>query len=136
MSLLLNVPYSEKDEAKQLGARWNPALKKWYVENQKDYPKFSKWILGNEEEAYVLCDHFYIVEGKHECFKCHAQTNVIGFGVENFYSFFDDEPCEYWEDEIHIASSIKRHHRRYKFRFRNYGLHDRRKCQTNRTRLP
>lgn len=108
MSLLLNVPYSEKDEAKQLGARWNPSLKKWYVEKQKDYPKFSKWILGNEEEAFVLCDHFYIVEGKHKCFKCHTQTNVIGFGVENFYNFFDDDDdsYEYWDDEIHIAPFI------------------------------
>lgn len=25
--LLLNVPYAEKDEAKSLGAKWNPKLK-------------------------------------------------------------------------------------------------------------
>lgn len=40
MSLLLDVPYSEKDEAKKLGARWNPELKKWYVEDKKNYAKF------------------------------------------------------------------------------------------------
>ncbi len=27
----LNVPYSEKDEAKQLGAKWDRAKKLWYV---------------------------------------------------------------------------------------------------------
>jgi hypothetical protein len=27
----LRVPYSEKDEAKALGARWDPSIKKWYV---------------------------------------------------------------------------------------------------------
>lgn len=31
--LLLNVPYEEKDEAKSLGAKWNPELKKWYIQN-------------------------------------------------------------------------------------------------------
>ena len=27
MSLFLNVPYAEKDEAKALGAKWNPTIK-------------------------------------------------------------------------------------------------------------
>ena len=27
----LSVPFSEKDEAKQLGARWNPERRIWYV---------------------------------------------------------------------------------------------------------
>ena len=52
--LLLNVPYSEKDEAKQLGARWNSELKRWYVQNKEDYPKFAKWII--EQGDIVVCD--------------------------------------------------------------------------------
>lgn len=63
MSLFLNVSYEDKDEVKALGARWNPELKKWYVENKKNYPKFMKWILGDKEQAYILCDYFYVVEG-------------------------------------------------------------------------
>ena len=27
--IYLNVPYSEKDQAKELGARWDPDIKKW-----------------------------------------------------------------------------------------------------------
>jgi hypothetical protein len=27
----LYVPYDEKDEARALGARWDPSVKKWYV---------------------------------------------------------------------------------------------------------
>ena len=44
MALILKVSYGEKDEAKALGAKWNTQLKKWYVEKQKDYHKFIKWI--------------------------------------------------------------------------------------------
>ena len=34
--LILNVPYREKDDAKALGAKWDPNIKKWYVRNKKD----------------------------------------------------------------------------------------------------
>jgi hypothetical protein len=27
----LNVPYAEREEAKKMGARWDPAVKKWYM---------------------------------------------------------------------------------------------------------
>lgn len=29
MTAILNVPYKDKDKAKELGAKWNPDLKKW-----------------------------------------------------------------------------------------------------------
>ncbi len=29
--IYLNVPYKEKDEAKKLGARWDPDSKLWYI---------------------------------------------------------------------------------------------------------
>lgn len=107
MSLLLNVPYEEKDEAKALGARWNPELKKWYVQNRKDYYKFKKWILGDSEEICILCDYFYIVEGIHTCFKCGEKTKVIGFGVKSYFEVYDDvSGFDYVNDEIHIATHI------------------------------
>ncbi|MEE0732772.1 MAG: DUF5710 domain-containing protein [Acutalibacteraceae bacterium] len=47
MALYLEVPYSEKDEAKKLGARWNPKVKKWFVnvprkKYQDDFPPYNK----------------------------------------------------------------------------------------------
>jgi len=41
---LLNVPYSEKDEAKKLGAKWNPRVKKWFVPAGVNTRPFLKWI--------------------------------------------------------------------------------------------
>ena len=38
----INCPYHEKDEAKALGARWDPKKKKWYYTGD-DHEKFSKW---------------------------------------------------------------------------------------------
>jgi hypothetical protein len=40
----LNVPYAEKDEARALGARWNPGRKKWYVPSGVPLEPFEKWL--------------------------------------------------------------------------------------------
>lgn len=113
MSLIIDVPYAEKEKVKSLGAKWNPNLKKWYVEERRDYYKFEKWILGNKENISILCDYFYVIEGTHICFKCHKPTKVIGFGVKNFFEIYDsngygnEENFIHYDDEIHIASHIE-----------------------------
>lgn len=112
--LYLNIPYSEKDKAKEKGAQWNPLRKKWYIRNRFDYPKFSKWIRGEKEEVYVICDCFYIVISSLNCYKCKKETPVIGFGVEQYYNFWDpevfDEPrnwyFEFFNNGIQIASGL------------------------------
>lgn len=40
----LNVPFSEKDEAKRKGARWDPDKKKWYHDEDHPHPEnFEQW---------------------------------------------------------------------------------------------
>lgn len=34
--IILDVPYSKKDIAKELGARWDPICKSWYVDMWND----------------------------------------------------------------------------------------------------
>ncbi|MBO4859185.1 MAG: hypothetical protein J5527_11815 [Treponema sp.] len=110
--LLLNVPYEEKDEAKSLGAKWNPELKKWYIQNTEDCGKFMKWIwkdYKDYEELYILKDHLYIAEGIRICNKCKKETRVIGLGIDKYYQVYDENEdynfsahlCE--EDDIEIG---------------------------------
>jgi len=44
--ILLEVPFTEKEVAKSLGARWNPMEKKWYVPDELEdrLSAFSKWL--------------------------------------------------------------------------------------------
>lgn len=42
--IYLQVDYSEKDEAKALGAKWDYLNKKWYFEDIYDSYKFEKWL--------------------------------------------------------------------------------------------
>eukprot|EP00965_Chrysotila_dentata_P162337 5361088-Pleurochrysis_carterae.AAC.1 len=41
--LYLSVPFAEKEAAKNLGARWDPARKKWYVPSHLNNAPFVKW---------------------------------------------------------------------------------------------
>ena len=42
--IYLKVPYSEKDQAKFLGARWDATQKKWYVSEAEMSTTFSRWL--------------------------------------------------------------------------------------------
>lgn len=39
----LTVPFAQKDAAKSLGAKWDPAKKKWYAPANSDIALFEKW---------------------------------------------------------------------------------------------
>lgn len=44
MPIKINVPYSEKDFAKEKGAFWDKEQKTWYVPDHINPNLFSKWI--------------------------------------------------------------------------------------------
>ena len=44
MRINLAVPYSEKDDARRLGAQWDATRKTWFVENAEKLEPFLKWM--------------------------------------------------------------------------------------------
>jgi len=46
----LNVPFSQKDAAKVLGAKWDAGKKKWYAPSGLDISLFEKW----NQDAAIL----------------------------------------------------------------------------------
>lgn len=69
----LNVPYAQKDEAKALGARWDPANKKWYVPAGKDIAPFAQWHM--EEEAVA---NFSAANAQVSAKPAHTSNNSAG----------------------------------------------------------
>lgn len=49
MTTFLNVPYAEKDDARALGARWNPGRKRWYVPTGVALEPFQKWLAADAD---------------------------------------------------------------------------------------
>lgn len=75
MKTYLDVPFSEKDEAKARGARWDAERKRWYAPEGADHSLFVQWM-----PAFM-----YLVLGSKECWKCHKETRVVAFGVPYDY---------------------------------------------------
>lgn len=46
----LQVPFAEKDEAKQLGARWDPKARVWYVKDVADLAPFTRWLTSAAQQ--------------------------------------------------------------------------------------
>ncbi|MBF8224531.1 DUF5710 domain-containing protein [Halomonas sp. 328] len=104
----LKVPFSEKDEAKRLGARWDPENKVWYVPEGKDPSGFMKW-LPDIPDYNIRAACYQIAESEKLCWKCGASTKVIGFLLPEGFEYvepLDPEDAgfgpsdEYTEEEL------------------------------------
>ena len=76
----LDVPFSHKDEAKALGAKWDRTKKIWYVPDGVNPEPFAAWLPG-VDRSDPSAPYIYLVLGKRECWKCHEQTTVAAFGI-------------------------------------------------------
>jgi hypothetical protein len=54
--IYLNVPYSQKDDAKRRGAKWDAERKKWYVPSGKRLEPFEPWLLLFVEERQLTIE--------------------------------------------------------------------------------
>jgi hypothetical protein len=73
--MFLTVPYAEKDQARELGARWNPTRKRWYVPDGVAAEPFARWLAKDGEppsgrqdaRAAKLVTGARYVEIDHDC---------------------------------------------------------------------
>ncbi len=105
--IYLSVPYAEKDEAKGLGAKWDPTLKHWYVDDWEALPRFQKWFI-QESKWNLLAEHFYIVKSKKRCWKCDVNTAITAFLLEEYFSLEEIDV----EDQT-LLSWVKEKNRTY-----------------------
>lgn len=80
----LDVPYAEKDQAKRLGARWDPGVKRWYIDADHDRELFKAWLpkqsaggFRNDTEYAVVSSGAFIVLTLAKCWKCRRQPDFI-----------------------------------------------------------
>jgi hypothetical protein len=51
-TVILEVPYPERTQVKELGAWWDPKVKKWFVPRGRDPEPFRRWFpKGSNSEA-------------------------------------------------------------------------------------
>ena len=85
----LNVPYAEKDTAKELGAKWDAAKKKWYAPGNVDIAHFTRWHTHSTSSE---------PSSTTRTTKSSASANKVVPGVttyakdKNFVAYSGDEP--------------------------------------------
>ena len=59
----LDVPFSHKEEAKALGAKWDRTKKVWYVPSGVNPEPFAEWLPG-VDRSDPSAPYIYLVLGK------------------------------------------------------------------------
>lgn len=106
----LQVPFTEKDAARQLGARWDPRQKVWYVPDGVDPAPLRQWV-PVAEQPNIRSASYYLATTSRQCWRCRAQTGVCAImlpaGHETLY-VGDDPADDCWEvsDEPTLLSYL------------------------------
>ncbi|MDJ0719127.1 MAG: DUF5710 domain-containing protein [Prochloraceae cyanobacterium] len=80
--IYLNVPYSQKDFAYKLGAKWDPEYRKWYVTSGTDLTPFRPWYPPISTPRLTIelvpsTEENYFYRGNPFCFKlCHFANKL------------------------------------------------------------
>jgi hypothetical protein len=74
------VPFSEKDEACRLGARWDVAGKVWFVPANLDATAFARW-LPVVDHVNIRASGYFVASTRRDCWNCERTTAVHGFAL-------------------------------------------------------
>lgn len=92
MPFKLQVPFSDKEEAKKLGAWWSQELKTWVVPDHiVDVTLFEKWIPFRE--GFIIRKPYYVAYTQRNCWKCGEITPMIALASSFYFefSYFDED---------------------------------------------
>lgn len=95
----LIVPFAEKDEAKRLGARWDPVQKVWFVSEHSDPALFRRWFPA-PPDCGIRARSFTVAESSKACWKCARPTSVYAIALPPSHSTC--EIIEIGEDDINV----------------------------------
>ena len=108
----LTVPFSEKDEAKKHAARWDAAVKRWWIDRNDiaTNPGIHRWIVDNTALAGRAKDAFDFVEGKPSLPVRHPRTKPSATSKRTDFSLPDCvcttapwEHCEHTMEPAQLA---------------------------------
>jgi hypothetical protein len=96
----LRVPYSEKDEAKGLGARWDAELRLWFVPDGTNPAPFARW-LAPAFSPNLRSSSYFIARSDRSCWKCFMPTRVFAFLLPAGFEALepDEDENEVWRQK-------------------------------------
>lgn len=84
MPIKINVPFSQKDEAKQKGAIWMNDAKTWVIpDNIENIDPFDRWL---PEDGFIIKYPYLICKSSRKCWKCQKETPLIALAARTYYT--------------------------------------------------
>ena len=107
VNLYLEVPYIEKDIVKNLGAKWDPVKKKWFIQNNRNTEPFKQWLPSKKEseDENLRAEYFYLAKTYRDCYECNKSTLVWAIILPEGFEAIDVDAMEYLEKKGVITES-------------------------------
>lgn len=93
--IYINVPYAEKEEAKAIGARWNPEKKSWYIPKGIHNVEFCKWYKEQAEDNGQLKEFNLVKPKEKEIVRKLADGFVATRETEKAY-LIEKDGVDFW----------------------------------------
>lgn len=91
--IYLNCPFSEKEECKSVGGKWDPDKKKWYIPDGTNTDKFKKWIVDqldnnitehNKTNSIIELSPSSLDFQISKCHRCFFLSKKLGIQTNNY----------------------------------------------------
>lgn len=95
----LRVPFTQKDEARRLGARWDGERKTWYLPEGVDRTAFTQW-LPTPPSPNIRAPGWSLIGSQRECWRCKRVSRVFAIVLPPGHEALrveDDPADDYWE---------------------------------------
>lgn len=105
----LKVPYSEKDQAKALGAKWDAQRKTWFVPDGIDLARFKRWLPATSDLP-LQAAHFALARTLTRCWKCSAVTTAYAIVIPAGGKVLEPGDDEFEDEWRILAESVALSH--------------------------
>lgn len=81
----LTVPYRERQQAKALGARWDPNKSAWYINSKKNLGLVERWMCFSSHLSRVrVLRYCYLLQRRYLCSRCNNMMPVYCLAIRQF----------------------------------------------------
>ena len=80
---ILNVSFKDKDKVKQLGAKWDPQQKVWYIPPGKQTSAFDSWLIKPSQKPDIVISSIGIIRNIIPCWSCKGFCTVCAIYARN-----------------------------------------------------
>lgn len=95
----IDVPYAEKEQAKKLGARWDPLKSSWFISNALDHSQFVRWlpVPVSVYDINMRSSYFYLAESKRDCFRCNKSISVYAIILPDGFEHINSDMLDFFD---------------------------------------